>query len=381
MVHWKGGNRGEPYCDTGLGGVKQWYAVPETRYSTKGNLFAVINYMPRMPDNHLYCVFYLYPSVAAAEVGEAAGGTGFLVGYPSQHEGFVYFYAVTNAHVVREYGSPVIRLNTKEGGTDIFELTSDLWIPHPEGDDLAVVGIGGIEFSRYEHNYIHAEEMFASNSIISGYDIGIGDDVSVIGRFIKHDGGLINKPSIRFGSISMMPTVINFQGHDQECYLVEVRSLRGSSGSPVFVYMENAERRRWQVDPAAQNIPKANTWFLGVAFADVPYEEEVNQRVVDKQTGEETVEATSYYALSNSGQMAVIPAWRLFNFLSTDERLVMARKKNDEELAKRKAESALRPTGQKPKESGGMTKEDFHDALRRASQKVETENDKGDESR
>ncbi len=94
--------------------------------------------VPRIDDNFLNCVVYLYPSVEAAEVGERFGGTGFLVHVTSTvSEDIGYTYCVTNSHIIREAASPVIRLNTKDGRTDILPLTQENWSHHQYGDDLA----------------------------------------------------------------------------------------------------------------------------------------------------------------------------------------------------------------------------------------------------
>lgn len=57
--------------------------------------------MPRIDDRILNSVFYLYPSVEAAEAGDEEGGTGFRVSVASEmHPDRAHLYAVTNAHVV-----------------------------------------------------------------------------------------------------------------------------------------------------------------------------------------------------------------------------------------------------------------------------------------
>ncbi len=73
----------------------------ELRYSARGYPYRVWKKpVPRISDDILDSVVYLYPSVTDAEAGEKAGGTGFLVGVPSGvHEGVTYQYAVTNRHV------------------------------------------------------------------------------------------------------------------------------------------------------------------------------------------------------------------------------------------------------------------------------------------
>src|SRR5436305_6175960 len=102
-------------------------------------VFRRMNYMPRIRDEILDSVFYLYPSIEAAQSGESAGGTGFLVGIPSvtQPEAWIHIYAVTNSHVVREGKSPFIRFNTIQGGAGIWHLKGMEWRHHPDADDVA----------------------------------------------------------------------------------------------------------------------------------------------------------------------------------------------------------------------------------------------------
>ena len=73
--------------------------------------------MPRIGDQILDIVVYLYHSVDEAKAGEKIDGSGFLVGVPSETiEETSTIYAVTNSHVVKKAGkSPVIRLNTRDG--------------------------------------------------------------------------------------------------------------------------------------------------------------------------------------------------------------------------------------------------------------------------
>jgi len=71
----------------------------------------------------------LYPSEDAAKKGVAVGRTGFLLGmgsetHPTHGDIFFHLYAVTNDHVVNDYGqASVIRFNTTQGETETLNLT------------------------------------------------------------------------------------------------------------------------------------------------------------------------------------------------------------------------------------------------------------------
>jgi hypothetical protein len=314
--------------------------------------------MPRIDDQILDCVIYLYPSEASARVGELAGGTGFLVGVPSQHEGRVFIYAVTNSHVIREAGSPVIRFNAMHGDAAILPLVNESWYHHPDGDDIAVVHIGGLNESILKYRCIPTI-LFATKETIEKYDIGPGDDVFMVGRFIGHDGRQRNLPSVRFGNISMMPheNVQHPRQYGVESFLVETRSLGGYSGSPVFVHIPQGSGR--PKDSGSIVLRESlGPWLLGIDWGHVPIFEKVKER--DRQT--DTPEG--YAVQSNSGQMAVAPAWKLQEILN-DPRFVNARKDEDAKIAANKPNMVVLDAAV----SGFADKPTFIEALKRSDQK------------
>ena len=143
--------------------------------------------MPRIPDNLLHCVVYLYPSEAAAEDGERTGGSGFLVGvhipFEQPPKGFL-ICVVTNKHVI-DGGSMVVRINTHDGLHDIIALDGRHWFLHPDGDDIAVCPIG-LNHLHHKFRFI-AYNQFATREILEMFDVGLGDEVFIPGRFIGRD--------------------------------------------------------------------------------------------------------------------------------------------------------------------------------------------------
>lgn len=299
--------------------------------------------MPRIPDIFLDSVIYLYRTVDAARSGESAGGTGFLVGIQSEkHPNVVFLYAVTNNHVINypDSSAPVIRLNMRQGDTHIVELRPDDWVSHPDNVDLAAIQLYDVDPNRLKFSFVDVDLSFVSKSMIDDYDIGPGNEVFTIVRFIGIDGKQRNEPTIRFGNISMMPSepVVDFYGHQQECFLVETRSLRGSSGSPVFI---NYQPSVW-VNYDAEHSRSLHRdygvgpWLLGIAFSDVPYRDDVILHVKNQHGEVIREEETDFVALSNSGLMAVIPAWKLRDFLVGNEKFIMARKEADKIIKEKK---------------------------------------------
>lgn len=97
--------------------------------------------VPRIPDEYLDCVIYLYPTEVDAEDGGRAGGSGFLVGVPTEglRQNFWILYAVSNKHVIEK--SRVVRMNTADGRKTIVPSARADWIVHPDGDDVAAFQI------------------------------------------------------------------------------------------------------------------------------------------------------------------------------------------------------------------------------------------------
>jgi hypothetical protein len=289
--------------------------------------------MPRMPESLLDCAIYVYASVEHASEGEESGGSGFLVGLittvikpPAPQMIFLHLYAVTNWHVILAAGeSPILRLNTKNGGTEIVKTVPTDWKQHPQGDDLAISSIT-MSADAHQFHYIEPREFLYRKEM---WQVGPGTDTVMVGRFITHDGRQRNLPSLRFGSIAMMPLepIRHPGGFMQESFLIETRSLGGSSGSPVFAYTETAgESGRFASRfPSVPVVRAGDLRFIGVDWGHLPKYEKVLS--ADKKTPL----APTEWVKTNSGMCGVIPAWRLYDLLQDDE-VKLKREQEDERL-------------------------------------------------
>lgn len=365
--------------------------VPTVIYSGCGHPIEV--WTPdemRIPDFLIDSVFYLYPSEDEAERGVALGGTGFFVGVPFDGDpsgGIIY--AVSNEHVIRgKYPSPVIRLNTREGKVDTIPLAASQWLPHPDGDDLAAAMIGTLDFTVYKYRHCSADK-FITPEVVHLLDIGPGDEVYMVGRFAPHEGKDRNKPAVRSGIISLMPDPAEpiecaDGGNKQEGFLVEMRSLSGYSGSPVYFRFPLAQRvvLKYERDlkPEGEHL-HLGPWLVGVDCGSLKWSEDVVE--LERQRGGGYLEKeTNLIAKSHTGFSVVIPAWKLRELLDREE-FVMERKKKGEEYAESKEREAYMRRGHatrdalKPEREGEgfITGDAFEEALKRASRKVEDKED------
>jgi hypothetical protein len=194
---------------------------PQNRYDCR---------VPRIPNEWLDSVVYLYPSEEAAERGERAGATGFIVSVPPQDEiidkDLGHHYIVTNAHTVEKRQSVVARINTTSGGYDVLTIPRSEWETAPSGEDVAAAVLD-VEWKRHRYASVN-QSMMLTPELQRHWDFGPGDEVFFIGRYIDHEGKTHNVPTVRSGIISAFPVEpINQpeRQYQQESILVEARSL------------------------------------------------------------------------------------------------------------------------------------------------------------
>jgi S1-C subfamily serine protease len=149
--------------------------------------------VPRIRDEFLDCVLYLYPSYTDADEGTGIGGTGFIMVHPTEglKQNFFFPYIVTNKHVIED-GNTVLRMTTRDGKKYIVETTEQDWTFHPAGDDLAIHLIS-IDPEKVRLSHIDSKDCMAKHDCMQ-LGVGIGDDIFVVGRFINHEGRQKNSP-------------------------------------------------------------------------------------------------------------------------------------------------------------------------------------------
>lgn len=305
--------------------------VPYIRWMNAG--------MPKISQAIFKSAFFLFKNKDAALTGLTPGGTGFIVSVPSEEhpDGPPYYYAVSCLHVV--HSSPCVRLNKKEAGTDLLDFIFDEWAHDYEtyGDVAAIM----INADALIHDASAIPlEMFLSPERMVKHEIGVGEDVFMVGLFVDIDRELNrekNNPMARFGHISMMPSPSakfrssrNFRTR-REFFLLDVHSRRGFSGSPAFVYRA-----------ADNDVSKSHTaWLSGYNLLNLvgihcaqfseywPFrdgsEPGESQIILGKKTeGESRV-------VGLSGITMVAPAWDIANLLLNSERLREERGRLDKE--------------------------------------------------
>jgi hypothetical protein len=354
--------------------------------------------VPRIPEPFFEYAFYLYKTRSDAEASVKVGATGFIVavaiGHPVEWPsggtiGPAYHtYAVTNRHNI-DAGGKVIRLNDRFGSVDIIE--PEEWVCDEEHDLAAC----RINLSLYKHKYrfITDDEFVTKEDVTpppnppdrtlsnrnhpANVKVGVGDEVYMIGRMESHEGeGVVtNVPVVRFGNIASPPyEELYFArggGINENTLLVEMRSLNGFSGSPVFWY-QPAIPGSMGMSPDAELFERqvGEVKLLGVDFCHISMWESVYER-----SGEGLLVPTAERVRNNPGMAGVIPAWHLRTFLDRKEFKEM-RDADGQVFEENKRRLGTVHEGDvtmdfADSEAGAFSKSDFEKALKRVSRPIQ----------
>lgn len=199
-----------------------------------------------------------------------------------------------------------MRLNLRAGGVDVLEVHETAWRTHPCGDDLAAASI--TLRSEWDVGAVRLPDLALLDRGIRELNVGVGDDVFMLGRFVSHSGNQKNHPLARFGNLAMMPSedIRDARGLMVEAYLVEMRSLSGFSGSPVFLYVGPGSYRG---NGSMTNFFTEQIALLGIDAGHVEMHAPVF-RGTDR---------TEFTTQLNTGVAIVVPVWKLVELLDEPE--------------------------------------------------------------
>ncbi len=198
----------------------------------------------------------------------------------------------------------VLRLNTKEGATEILQTKRSDW-KVDGSEDLAVIPLD-LSGTRCRGTVIPDSQFYTKEKCLQ-HNVGPGDEIFMIGRFITHDGRQRNTPMARFGHISMMPLEpIRTRDGEQFAFLVECRSLSGFSGSPVFLWMLAGTWRPYHPEPLRR---PQGPWLLGVNCGHIVLPEKSRNVSSGKKL----------YVAEHSEIEVVIPSWKLRSLLDGEQ--------------------------------------------------------------
>ena len=269
----------------------------------------------------LNSVVFVYRTPEQAAEGRKAGGTGFFVAVPSivAPDAFHHIYVVTNVHVARGEAR-TLRVNMRDGGVDLITVSD--WVSVADGPDVALAPVS-LNVNRHAVEALRSDSWLLTQDELSQYEIDAGDDVFMIGRFIDYDGIQTNRPSLRFGHISMKEANIrqSATGYMGPSFVVDMHSRTGYSGSPVFVY-----RTHGSIFARPETFVFGGHFMklLGIHWGQFPERWEISARPTseeDADPAEGELILDGRYVRGLSGMTCVVPAWDIQKAL-VDPRVV-----------------------------------------------------------
>lgn len=250
--------------------------------------------------------------------------TGFFVGVPSGKIRGMLTYLVTAEHVITglaEKQKPIYcRVNRKDGRAAVEPLNPPQWWHHPEAErdptDVVIAAVHA-NWDLLDHEPIPMPEHKGLNpGILARRDIGLGDETFTIGLFRHHAGTERNIPIIRIGNIAALPEEpVRTRWGYMKAHLIEMRSIAGLSGSPVFIDIPGTQPPQGAVfgvpDPRYMPDPEQVNWFqyrlLGLVSSHFEIPELKEDSVVeDDKEGTEGI---------NTGIAVVVPEQKIIETL------------------------------------------------------------------
>jgi hypothetical protein len=252
--------------------------------------------------------------------------TGFLVS-TIEHD-MHWTHVVTAEHVVERLhnaGHKILIGGTARNGSLLAVGTFDIdcWHFHPnnanEPADVAVAPLDRAQrFANIPIGFSHEPSLICTRRVFEHYGVGLGDEVVAMGLFSSHYGKQQQIPIVRIGHLAALrgePVNTKYCG-GLDAYLVEMMSIGGLSGSPVFVNIPTKSEKEGKLHLGAQ------TWLLGMMHGHF-----------DVQDLNADVEHDDVRGAINSGIGVVIPIEKIIETLAHPE------------LAKLRKEAADRTPG------------------------------------
>lgn len=258
-------------------------------------------------------------------------GTGFLVASESTSlPGFSMTYLVTARHVA-DLVEPdvVVRFNRKDGSADLVEIEGIKWFTHPTDKSVDVAVLPWFPPNEADFNCLPRRNTFLSDEKINSKGIGAGDETYTVGLFNPVIGRQKNRPIVRTGHVAMSPPeqvpVSDWAKPTIEAFLIEMRSLGGLSGSPVFV------QRSIEVQPTegTGRVPLAAgaIFLLGLMHGHWS----VPKKSIDYPGDEDSA------VMLSSGIAIVVPSMRIAEVIDQPELVRLLSETEKETLSKNPA--------------------------------------------
>lgn len=290
--------------------------------------------------------------------------TAFIASVDSKYGPFLYL--VTAEHVIallkaRGHAQVFARINDTNGDTQPpvpIDITA--WRFHPDAEtDVAVLPF---TFQRKAKWLAADTSVFVTIAALEEHEFGIGDEIFAVGLFRHHYGSQKNVPLVRVGTLAALPhEPVRTHWGMIDGYLIELHSIGGLSGSPVYIHRPPVRVK----DDKIQYAKGLRYFLLGLISGHFDVEKLDEDSVVDDQDSRGNI---------NTGVAVVVPAHKILETLNQPE-LIAER----EAVINRLMASAavpdvdISPPSDDASNGNPTHREDFNRLLDAAAQKREQE--------
>lgn len=282
--------------------------------------------MPRILPEMERCVVFMH------DLDGERGGTAFLISRawdsrPNER----HCYLVTTAHLLPDYP---VAIPPYQGAPALTTNVTD-WLCYRDDEyDLAVADVTEVlEEKNIPEDTLTmiAQEMFATKKGMQEVDVGIGDEVCMVGLFGDEEG-THNEPVGRFGALAALARdeikIAASEGKPQPSHLVDMRSRDGFSGSPAFIYrtpvtnLESITHSKY-----AWNLDTRKDLFLALLGVHRGQFRETTtvRNVLDAQAASLKGAALEI----DSAMTTVVPAWEIATLLDHEDFQDMRKQRED----------------------------------------------------
>lgn len=271
-----------------------------------------------------------------------------------------------------------VRMNIKEGGSEVVPVDRADWWSHPDLDNLTDVAVTPWS---YQKLYFDHFPLPLYGAVVGASQTGhlqrrgavLGQEIAIIGLFRHHRGLQRNEPIVRIGNIAAMPDErvwTKYCGFT-EAYLIEANSIGGLSGSPVFANLTDAPPRTMNIagltyqeaNQASVDFGKYILMGLMHGHWDLP---NITDAATEDAGGNESI---------NTGVGVVIPVQKIIDTLYHPELVEMRKKLEETERRESGAKPDLATDESSPPANGANPthREDFTRLVGAAARKREPE--------
>jgi len=197
----------------------------------------------QVDDEIIHCTAFLGQEVSH---GFAAEGTCFFLAVTEGEHSFPYL--VSARHVVRPFSSdrdmtlnpaPIwVRAHTNLGRACLIETPRRDWVCHPDRFiDICVYPFYSRHIVGLGNGVLHVPSIALTPEAEEYWGFGLGREVFIPSVFTARVGERHNIPVVRVATVAAMPLEpVDHASPRKPAYLIETKSLGGTSGAPVFFH-------------------------------------------------------------------------------------------------------------------------------------------------